>query len=204
MDEFGKKIDRANERINSQMKEPFLVEPFCAEITWSGDCPLYPPYLKGGRVCEFLTSSDSKYRNYRCPLTCDDFFPILEKGTDKQKEALRHFANMTLRYLSMNEPPIKLNHNQHSLDRLLFNTQQIFEKLGMDEEAVKIKEIYEAQHKLPLYDPVKEEERRKHQEELDREAPKRMKEAVEKWNKEQGEIKFVFKDGKLFTVDDLK
>jgi hypothetical protein len=101
-DEVIRLQDLAGERAFSEKPaEPFLVEPFCAQVAWMGKaCPVYPfTAAKPKDVCRFLTAEG--YENYRCPINQDPpeiYKGIYERGTIEQKKALEHLADMSVRY----------------------------------------------------------------------------------------------------------
>lgn len=149
MREYEELIDlqnRAFERGWSEMDGPFLIERFCADMAWMGKaCPMYPP-MAGDKehVCKFLLNEG--YENYRCPAIKDlDSIAevIIERGTDEQKRALEHLADMSVRY---SENPI--NEESASWVELthymaLGEAIRVYEKLGLEEKTRKAKEVWD-------------------------------------------------------------
>ena len=128
--------DRTFGRDREEQK-PFLVEPFCAQVSWMGKwCPVYPfTEYEPGKMCHYLTREG--YEDYRGPCLCEPegiFQGIVERGTDEQKKALENLADMNLRY-SVNPPanfPRQLHREQ--LNRALSYAGRIYGMLGLEEK----------------------------------------------------------------------
>ncbi len=177
-DEYLKALelaDKASDRGYSKAKNPFLVEPFCAQVAWMGKhCPVYPPTAGHPReVCKFLISDD--HQDYRCPVLqnpLEIFKPIFERGTKEQKQSLEQLADMAVKY---SQNPLD-DDNQIWLEvtnySTLSNAIQIYQKLGLKQKAEQAKQIRKKiwkKHSDEIIVPSKEEreEEKRHQRKLD-------------------------------------
>lgn len=180
LDEESKRLfelqDKASDRAYSKNTEPFVVEPFCAQVAWMGKhCPVYPYTAAEPReVCKFLVSDD--YETYRCPVckSPDEIFkPIFERGTPEQRKSLEFLADMTVRY-SQNPVGEK---NKIWLEVTGYSTLgdaiQIYRGLGLEGKAKIAEQVFEdiwRKHceEIPVRNKQREEERKKNQEKINR------------------------------------
>ena len=89
---WGIATDRTFGRERESQQEPFLVEPFCAQVSWMGKwCPVYPfTEYDSRKMCHYLTREG--HEGYRCPGICDPegiFQGVVDRGTDEQKKRLK-------------------------------------------------------------------------------------------------------------------
>jgi len=185
-DEYMKALElaaKANDRGFSKAINPFLVEPFCAQVAWMGKhCPVYPPTAGHPReVCKFLLSDN--HQDYRCPVLqnpLEIFKPIFERGTPEQKKALETLADMTVKY---SQNPLDKD-NKIWLEvtnyQVLADAINIYQKLGLEQKAEQAKKIKQKiwGKKCDETRIESEEEkikREKRQKELDKKSEKKLK-----------------------------
>jgi hypothetical protein len=126
-----------SERMTAEVKEPFLIEDFCAQVAWMLHCPVYPYGPDTNQPCEYLYKKG--YENYRCPIARPPmtiFKPIMEHGTFKQKKALELLADMYVKYGTMENPPSEPN------ELCVGEAIQIYAALGLNKNASKLKKEF--------------------------------------------------------------
>jgi hypothetical protein len=132
------------ERVAGEAKEPFLIEPFCAQVSWmkKGECPVYPYNFQGEGICDFMYKP--KYENYRCPnVRCiDTFNPIIKKGTKEHKDALAYLARVWKKYTLMENPPFKKRNS------LSAETISLLFMLELEKEAMELLEKFPIHSRL--------------------------------------------------------
>ncbi|MDD5193481.1 MAG: hypothetical protein PHF67_02740 [Candidatus Nanoarchaeia archaeon] len=127
------------DRICREAERPFLIEPFCAEVSWMEvkSCPVYPYNRDSEKPCRFLYDAD--HPDYRCPnarYPQQIFESILTKGNTKQKKALEYYADMCLRYGKMENPPAKPD------SYALYYAYYFYRRLNLKEKAEAIEKIH--------------------------------------------------------------
>jgi len=135
----SKEYNNALSRLGSPADKPFKIERICAELAWISpkQCPLYPfskqnDLFETEEDCKFLT--DDEYPNYRCPNMGISFAEVIaKKGSQEEKKALEHLADMFLRYGSMKNPPAEPG------DERLEEALEIYKLLRLEEKTEKTK-----------------------------------------------------------------
>jgi hypothetical protein len=146
-EEWFQKEQTALERICDEATEPFTIEPFCAQVAWMKPktCPVYPIFPSSDVMCSYLV--DDGYEDYRCPnarLPLELARPIIEKGTQEQKDALEFLADMYARYGSMANPPAERD------DFCLGNAIEIYFGLGCIKKAEALLNRFPSYRKILL------------------------------------------------------
>jgi hypothetical protein len=132
-------------RMFDDATRPFMIERFCAQLAWMSPktCPVYPISPSSGAACSYLVNDG--YEDYRCPnarLPMEIARPIIERGSQEQKEALEFLADMYARYGTMENPPF---------ERDVFcvrHAMRIYMALGRTEKAEGLVDQFKAQFPL--------------------------------------------------------